>query len=257
MRLLFSGFTGSDPKSRYLSPVLRLALLLGILVHLIGFLLFRVISSPLPVREDKRPFITYLPPASMLQNESLEQRASLFDSAPLFVPTRWSASVHIYPEASAYTIRIFDDYEPSIRLQEELRPERFPMGEGDGVERPEDLISLQFMQPFSLFGLGDVPEITLEDWSPVVRVRHLNEGESGAEVYPADLSVDNLPVLSSVERPAVYYVNKSNSGMLLSRPLLTQSSGNADLDGMLMDWLLEPSTLAGLPSGYLEVSVFR
>jgi hypothetical protein len=59
-----------------------------------------------------------------------------------------------------------------------------------------------------------------------------------------------------VERPVLYYVRASGSGLTLSAPTLGQSSGNADFDRATDEWLRRPEVLGQLPQGYLSIKVF-
>ena len=242
--------------SRLLSPALRWTLLLGVLVHLIGFLLFRVVTSPLPVTEEKRPFIVFLPDQAMSEGALLEARASLFDSAPLFVPTRWSTSARVYPDFDSQGHFAFEDYLPSISLVDELRPRKSFGLEEYEVERPEDLLALRFLSPWQSFGQDQEEPARLNDWSPVAHVRVIGGGELTNPAESKILRASSLSELASSEGPVKFYLNISASGRLFSRPVLVESSGLEEVDASVMDWILDPETIARLPTGYLEVSVY-
>ena len=246
----------SGGMSRLLTPALRWMLLLGVLVHLIGFLLFRVVTSPLPVTEEKRPFIMFLPDQAMSEGALLEARASLFDSAPLFVPTRWSTSARVYPDFDSQGNFPFEDYLPSISLVDELRPRKSFGLEEYEIERAEDLLALRFLRPWQSFGQDQDDPARLNDWSPVAHVRVIGGGEL---TNPADsefLRASSLSKLASSQGPVRFYLNISASGRLLSRPVLVESSGLEEVDSSVMDWILDPATIARLPAGYLEVSIY-
>ena len=107
------------------SPVLRLALLLGVAVHLIGFFVFRVASSSLPEREVASPFVQYVSMSDLASDLELEEQAALFDSAPLFIPTRWNASQVDRPRVGGFVQNQFPAFEPEIHLLSALGPSNF------------------------------------------------------------------------------------------------------------------------------------
>ena len=111
----------SSHSQRMVSPVLRIALLLGIAVHLAGFLIFRVVSNPLPDREPAAAFVQFLSTGLMAGDADLEEKAILFDSAPLFIPTRWNASSRIFTGIGVVD-RQLPDFEPAIDLTADLQP---------------------------------------------------------------------------------------------------------------------------------------
>ena len=89
---------------RILSPFSCILISVGVCVHLVGFLIFRVVSNPLPTREGISPFVQYVSPGTLLSGAALEERAALFDSAPLFVPGKWNASHNLRPLSRERTL---------------------------------------------------------------------------------------------------------------------------------------------------------
>ena len=105
----------AQPRSqKMISPLLQLALLLGVLFHLVGFLIFRVVSSPLPDRALSQPYVEYVSAGSLASDRELEEQLALFDSSPLFIPTRWNAA-QVPSVDLGQTQRIrFPEFEPEI-----------------------------------------------------------------------------------------------------------------------------------------------
>ena len=103
------------------SPMLRIALLVGVAVHLAGFLFLRVVSNPLPDREPEAAFVQFLSSQMLAGDAGLEEQAILFDSAPLFIPTRWNASSQIFAGIEGEDWRL-PDFEPAIDLGADLQP---------------------------------------------------------------------------------------------------------------------------------------
>ncbi len=245
------------PNAQQMSPLLRIALLLGVLAHLLGFFVFRVSSNPLHSRAEDAAFVVLVSTDLDRDSEALIEQASLFDSAPLFIPGEWSAASAVFSGQIMQDWRNFPDFEPDISLLRDVRPDRLSLPRVADVKQPADLLDLRFWDIFSHFGEGE-GELAIEafeSWSPVAVVTII----SGNDAYPVDyemrLEVD-LPAEEFAERPAVFYVNMSAQGLLMGAPLLQQSSGSDALDVAVSEWLTRPATLANLPAGYLELRVF-
>jgi hypothetical protein len=245
------------PTGKAFSPLLRWLLLLGILVHLAGFMLFRVSSNPLPSSEPKQPFVVFLSGSSMEEGAALEARASLFDSAPLFVPGRWSASTRVQPDFAASAVPGFPEYLPAISLVDELQPALELELEVAPVESPEDLLQLRFMRLLGTLGRRDAEPIPLEPWEPRARVRVLDASLQTALAPEAETLLPLPPALGPESlRPIILQCTIGSDGRLLSAPLLVQSSGNEAVDRAALDWVVSPAVLARLPAGLLELELF-
>lgn len=242
-------------KSRDVAPMLRIALLLGVLVHVAGFFFFRVVSNPLPSRSDNSAYIALLPADQGDGEIELVEQASLFDSAPLFIPGKWSSASQVFPSGMTPDFRVFPDYEPSIELLEELKPMRLSLANTANVQEPIDLLNLRFWDLFDSFGEAETPVAELGNGKSVAAIRILaGDGDVSPNVdlrYEIELETESFGI-----RPAVYYLAMSAPGLPLDAPVLRQSSGSDDLDAVVLEWLLRPATLARLPAGYLEIRFF-
>jgi len=119
-----------------ISPLLRVSLLLGVALHLAGFLIFRVVSSPLPDRVATGPYVEYVSAGSLANDRELEELAALFDSAPLFIPTRWNASQVLLVDSKDKMQGQFPEFEPEIQLLTELQPSSFLVPQNIAVDKP-------------------------------------------------------------------------------------------------------------------------
>lgn len=239
-----------------LSPVLGWALLLGVITHVAGFLIFRVELETFPAIAERPPFLVFLDGAAMEAGSLANERAQLFDSAPLFIPTRWSTSAAAGAELQVPAIRNFDDYRPAITLEKELWPRgSFGLREA-AIESPSDLLDLRFLRPFRTFGQEWMPVVADAAWQSFARVRVVGgePGPAGADSMSRPLT--GFPETPGLSRPAVYTLQLTGDGRLLSRPILLESSGWPQLDEWAIDWLLSPERLASLPGGRLEITFF-
>lgn len=238
---------------KVISPLLWVGLLIGVALHLAGFLVFRVTSSPLPDRGEARPYVEYVSAVSLASDLELEEQAVLFDSAPLFIPTRWNASQVISLNSDDVLREQFPEFEPDVDLLTELQPSSFLVAQNIQVDEPIDLLASRFWRVFAGFAASAIPVEAFLDASPVAEVSVVGQTASSPLSIPVDL---DYTTSSSVARPVVYYLRMSGSGMVVGMPTLGQSSGNQDFDSAAAAWLNRPEVFGQLPVGYLSIQVF-
>lgn len=233
-----------------LSPFLRIALLLGVCVHLLGFLVFRVISNPLPTRDPSPPFVSYVSPETLLSGAELEERALLFDSAPLFVPGRWNAAHNLQPPSRDRALLRFPAYEPPEDFSQEVLPDGAPFGQDYGVTVPADLLALRYWDLFRGIA-ADQPEATeLETTGVFAEVRSL--GGEVLRTAPVEIELLSMQAI----QPATYFLRVESDGRVVGRPTLSASSGDTAFDAAAYTWLAESGFSAGLPAGLFQISVY-
>ncbi|MGJ8654273.1 MAG: hypothetical protein ACSHX8_13525 [Opitutaceae bacterium] len=237
---------------RFLSPVLRGALLAGILIHLAGFLLFKVVSNPLPTRDESEAFVRYVSAGSLAEDESLEEQAQLYDSAPLFIPTEWNAAQTVLLVTGKRVRTRFPEFEPKIDMHGALHSSSLPIRVVDAVEQPADLLKSRYWNFFESFGQSEVNPVVFADSPRVAEVF-----VTGSLAVPTSLEcnlefVDTAPV----SQPAHLYIRVSGGGQSLGQPLIAQSSGNPVFDQAAVDWLGLPETIGQLSAGYLFIKVY-
>lgn len=236
---------------RLLSPLLRAALVVGILVHLAGFLAFQIISQPLPESAESPPLLEYLSERAFSGEVELEEQAILFDSAPLFVPTRWSASSGLFGKRG-FGQWVFPEYEPEIDLLEDLEPVALVVSPASDLQEPEDLLDSRYWDFFLGFGRSGDRPVALPAGGATARVRVLDGVEETTKTFSLTIpSVRSLPA-----RPTLLMVRVDAYGQLIGRPRLTQSSGLESFDQAALGWLRSPGLAARLPAGYLSIRVF-
>jgi hypothetical protein len=242
----------ANPRSQQLiSPVLRLALLLGVALHLAVFLFFRVISSPLPQRAARPSFAQYVSADSLASDAELEEQAALFDSAPLFIPTRWNAS-----QASPVNLRNaargqFPEFEPEINLLRELQPSSRLVARDLNVSAPIDLLASRFWRFFE--GAPSEALVALPASPPIAEVVVLASPTAAPLSLPAALTFTSA---APVARPVLYYLRVFAGGVVWAAPTLGRSSGNQAFDAAAAEWLGRSEVQAQLPQGYLSITVF-
>lgn len=247
----------SDRKSRepkIFTPLLCVALVLGLIVHLIGFLGFRVATKSLPESYSQAAFLQYTANNSVAALGMAEENALLFDSAPLFIPTKWNAAQSLVTNIETTGRTSLGQYEPAIDLLTDLAPVNLPLPREHYVTTPIDLLDSRYWRFFTDFGVLSEQVEPFADSDSVALVRNVNEvGTYVSQQLSARLNWDKEQVPKGF---AQFYLLQSSAGVNLSGLILAQSSGSVAFDQVARDWLQSPKTIAQLVSGYLEVSVY-
>jgi len=245
--------TEERSKKSLISPVLRIALLVGIAVHLAGFLIFRVVSNPLPSIESRTAFIEYVSMDSLASDASLEEQAELFDSAPLFIPTKWNAAQQIQFMHQDRLRERFPEFEPEMNLSAALKPDNLILEDALNIENPQSLLDSRFWRFFTDFGTDASEEIAFQDADLYAEVMPQESEAARVFIAQKDLTVPDELRGGQV---AVFYLRTQGSGRLIGLPVLSQSSGSAAFDQAAAEWLTTASVLRQMPVGYLTVTVF-
>jgi hypothetical protein len=240
----------SKNRGSFLSPVLRLSLILGICVHLLGFLFFRVVSEPLPERPDRAGFVQFVSSDGPGLSDALEEQAELMDTAPLFIPGPWNAAHNLPAPARDQALQRFPFYQPEIDVVAQLRPVRVPIGESFDVATPEDLLALRYWDLFKGFGERSpvIPE--LDSMGPFAEVSDM----SGRPLRTIPASFDWPP--SVQPDPAIFTLRIEASGRAVGAPALEQTSGSTDFDAAAYSWLSHAGVTADFQAGRYRIRIY-
>jgi len=243
---------GGFARRGFFSPLAAAALLGGVAAHVLGFLVFRIETRPLPETRRARPFLVYADLEGGEASGRMAERARLSDAAPLFVPTRWNASQQVDFRTRAPAARPLDAFEPPVAPAEALRPDTLTLPGDPGVEGPADLLRTEFWRLFDDFAVTPSTPEPLGGEGPVAEVTEMEA--SGAPLRWLEARFDHgaseLP-----SRPAEFLV-RVGAGGLVSGPRLARGSGSDVFDRAARAWLAEARTADRLPAGYLRVRVF-
>ena len=233
-----------------LSPLLRISLLLGICMHLAGFLIFRVISNPLPAREEAVPFVQFVSPEVFLSGAELEEQAALFDSAPLFISSQWNAANNLDAPRRDRAIQRFPSYQPKIDVTAMLAPQGPSLGTSNPVNEAGDLLASRFWDLFRGLERIDSEIIDLKGAGIFAEVRSLDGRVIRSQSAEMDL------VSSQVEQPVKYFLRVEAGGRLAGRPTVSVSSRDAAFDAASYDWLIQSGLASHLEPGYFEIIIY-
>jgi hypothetical protein len=206
----------------------------GVLAHLVVFTLIRIEGPGQPAPFPKPAPIRHLGNFDQALPSTIIEQASLFDSAPLFMPTRWNRASRMSEVAS---------------LREAPNPSTAP-----AVAAPEVLPD---GPAFMLAQLGRVAESPLlaESPGPAVVVQTMGPKRSTGRpvgLLPPDLTVQAPAALWN---PAGFHL-LVREGVPAGSPFLVQTSGFSDWDDLVREFVASLEFYRTLQDGYYLITVF-
>lgn len=236
-----------------LTPLYKIALALGIGVHLAGFLLFKI--DPLKDAPPAFPpaLVQFSPSQTDHGQSWLAEQTLLFDSAPLFLPTRWNTSQPTPPAALTrkQTGDPFPAPEPVLSIdQVSLPPDEVALAAQN--QKSDELLRPAYWSPFHGFGLGPQATITPIPTGIGLQAVAMNSGET---VVNLRLPVTHPALVeTSLWSPAVFTILVDEAGAIGS-PMLMESSFDERVDDALRDLLRTLDWTSLVPFGYYRVTV--
>jgi hypothetical protein len=205
-------------------------LVVALAAHATGLFLFNVVEDDLHTPEPER-FTLSLP--SILwqeaQGDLLREQAHLFDSAPLFLPTRWnSASSPVVRGLEQSPGDLFNPFPARLSYGEA----DFGLGTSGGERAKPPLESLKIFgdQTHTVFGRGEVDQPALDPRFAVIEVFDFAHGQI---VFRDSVSSSEAPVIPSrLWRPVDFLLQVEPIGVV-GEPVLLGGSGVEEVDQFL------------------------
>ena len=181
----------------------------------------------------------------------------LFDTAPIFIPTRWNYGSTVFPKKRVLSDSEFVSFEPQIELEESVKLNRMELNSETADEGI--LYENTFFDPriFALF----TPKLKESERNflnnRILRVEIIEsydaaEFPEGAIMdYAYELNEDSS--LSNLD-PMIIFLRNKNS--LVNIPKVYQSSLSELFDEQILEWLNQPRHIALLPKGFLKLTFF-
>lgn len=230
--------------------VARVAILTGVLLHLAGFFIFRVVAEPEIKTSQPNPKVSVA--SSSKAAEALIAMAELADSEPLFLPTRWNATTSPVQVVSArLNASPFDTFPPEIALDSAtFKAQTSPRSNANVL--PEEVLTLEPGTVFSTFG-SDLSLPPVEQ--PKGPVMEIYDFETGQLLGTYPFTVDALGETAPESwRFAEFQVFVEDTG-LLGDPLLVTSTDQEELDRALGRFLLRRLKSDSLAPGYYRIVI--
>ena len=240
----------------YKLPFLRNATVVGLII----FCLFYLVRFDTPLdfqfSEVGRGF-------HFIQESSLEDLYSstlaleLFDTAPIYIPTRWNYGSSVFPKKRVFSDAEFISFETRVELEESVNLIRSELNK-ETVDRGI-LYENTFFDPRLLAIVAPSLEESERKFSnkKILRVEIIESynvaefSERGIIEYVYELNED--PLLSNID-PMIVFLRNKNS--LVINPKVYQSSLSESFDEKILEWLNQPSHIATLPKGFLKLTFF-
>jgi len=197
--------------------------------------------------EAQEPFMTFDQPGH--GGDMTREQAMLLDSAPLFLPTRWSTALIGDVDKAVYKADFFDSFPQEISLSSE-NIRTFPL-RGAGAEQSDDQLGPERVTPSLGASAEIVARMKLPSRGAFFEVSRVSDGQtvlSGTFPSPLPGAVDGL------WQPVDMWVRIVQAGVL-GQPLLAGSSGVEDLDAALRGLVARSEAVALLPPGYYSICV--
>lgn len=220
-------------------------------VHAAGLLLFQLRDDESPAPEVDYLFAS-LPSIHWqeAQGDLLREQAYLFDSAPLFLPTRWnSASSPVVEALEKRPAELFSSF-----------PARLSYGESDfglaAMAKVEPEPPLQSLKSFidkthTVFGRGPVEQPELDSRFAIIEILDPARGEV---VMRSPVPGEGAPVVNNrFWRPVEFLMQVESVGRV-GEPVLLEGSGVEEVDQFLRAALLRLASEQMLAVGYYRVS---
>ncbi len=229
---------------------LRICFLGFILLQTLLFFFARLPQLKVTQSAQKQPYLKFVPLQDEDQYDATTEQATLFDSAPIFIPTPWNAAQQMSSETFIAIPVVFEDFEPSIDLVEAMSAGTALEADKDLVQSPAGLLRPQFENVFKQ--VLEIPSAmeAYPDATPTAYYRGLNGDWKRLSILP------EIEAVSILANPVTFYVNIAASRELPAPPRQASQSGLVDFDRAVRGWLSSPEVLAQLPVGYSEVVVY-
>lgn len=241
----------------FISPIFRWALLLGLLVHLLGFLIFSIRSSSLPSVEVEAPFLVFVSDQLVEEDAIFEEQVKMFDSSPLFLPTKWNASyseLELNIESGRELEDLFPEFRPEIDVLGGLGGQIGLIAGAAEITEPVDLLDARFIRFFEYREMADADVNAFEEVTPFAVVSRLDD--DSFEPLRLDFEVDRSVAGNALLGPLQLICRVAESGLLIGDPMLVVGSGDAEWDRAVQEILRGLEFVNQLPVGYLSIDVY-
>ncbi|MBN2068727.1 MAG: hypothetical protein JW739_03735 [Opitutales bacterium] len=225
--------------------------ILGIAVHIVGFICLRMVPYPEPSEGFRDPFVRFIGDSNVAGHPVMQEQAVLFDSAPLFLPTKWNTA-GVFSEVNIADVQtpLFGLYEEQITLNED---------------------TLSPAASYVAFSRPDITNVLGESSFPALRYfgrkpDPLSESVSSADMILQDMMTGQTlsgGTLPQEIQESIYAVDASYSEWLVhadvsgvvGQPMRLKGSGNIEVDHSIRNFLQDGHFIKPLQIGYFHVVI--
>jgi hypothetical protein len=230
--------------------------LLGMAMHLAGFLLLRIEMAPALSLQVIPPFVSWVSVEADAEDNLFREQSLLMDTSILFIPrpSQHDALQWNTPERG-YVMR-FQPIEPNIRMDTIESVQNIGLSERYAITRPEDLLATRFWRLFDRIGFADLPGPDTQSTAPAGF--HMHHWQTFAN--PIESDINRLPPFADrrgrlLAAPAEMVLHVDERG-LIGRPVRLSEPGNREFIDSAQLWLREPSLHYRLAPGSYSIRIF-
>jgi len=237
------------------SPWSQLALLAGVCVHILGFVMFKVTTEANFELETPEAFVRFPASGAAINTEVFDEQALLYDSEPIFLPTRWNAG----PEKVYKILSVVGDspFEPfsELRMIDVVNQDtyRWAVPEEKILSAPEDVLTLENPQLFAGFGRVTPPQIEIPDVDFSIAVYNLFDGVLVYEAYYS--AIQGFPLKGGELWTVLELMVIVDTAGVTGEPLVAQSTGKPELDQFLKQFSRENLSRHLVEPGYFQIFI--
>ena len=235
-----------------ISLIAQFAIIVGITIHLLGFLAFHIQTPSTESVRFSAPYVQYPSSEEKKSNQLLREQSELYDSAPLFLPTSWNyvTNVEVF-SLEVDNASLFPAYGEEWTISDEmLKPN---IGNGDStITRARDSLKYEYWDLFSTIGEEKQTENWMSARTGFVEVYDM----LNSKIVRSETLRENIDELKELPlwTPLEFLITIDNLGPI-GEPMLLKGSGSETIDAILRDYILEPIFGARLLPGYYKVSI--
>jgi hypothetical protein len=236
-----------------MTPVWWFCLVLGLIFQGVYFGGIPI-RQPSPTEIVRSPsFIQYLEMDARFSDKVFIEQATLLDSMPLFLPTRWNASSD-YPQSLSLLRpeELFTPYSPELSLTS-VDYQKLVAMEPISIETPIGLVDNALENPFHWMGLDTVTEALVVSGSASMQVVKVGSKEP-LFTQPLDLKDLGLNLMPILWEPVTLVFELSNYGAI-GRPTVVYGSGIVVLDAALVAYCGHLDFYHSLDQGYYFIRI--
>lgn len=185
------------------------------------------------------------------QNVILKELSLIFDSEPIFIPTRWSESSEPLKNI-VNDSPLFENYEPITTLYDQ-NTVLDVISDSVAIATPKDLLSNKYINPFSGINQSDPHFFQSNRRTATLTIQNLNNSsivETREITEKPDFEIND-----QLWSPLVFLLVIDETLPMLS-PLLIESSGTEEIDNFFKSILAaQKIKLSSLPADYYRATI--
>lgn len=239
--------------AHFRSPWAKAVLVMGVMVHLLGFLFFGIITDVSLESPPVDAFVQFTGETNRSGHLLFREQAMLFDSEPIFLPTQWNVTSRLVD--SLRTIEAPNPFDP-FKAERLLSREQHTAQRWNSEEVVEEITAVSVLyfensQIFSSFGQLNRSVTPLPIRAASLEIRDLAGNRS---VYSGSIEeLSGLPVEEGELWSFLELTVIVDSLGQVGEPLIAQSTGKRELDEFLKSYLERILPEKNLNSGYFRV----